>query len=94
MEQYIDFEGRHLRHRLRGMHELVLAHFLRTMPVGDVQIDALHQLHVVQQGVEGYEIGKAHLATLGFTLHSLKLNLLYSLRDTVLSSLQTKKIPQ
>lgn len=77
LKQNINFKRRHLRHHLRRVHELLFAHFLIAMAVGHIQINALRQLHIIQQRVEGDEVGKANFVS-GLTaagrLRTKKLN--------------------
>jgi len=42
MEEYVNFQRRHLGHGLCGMHKLFLTNFLSTMTVSHVEVDTFH----------------------------------------------------
>lgn len=63
--QDVDLQRCDLAHDLRGQQQFVLGDGFAAMATGGAQIDALNELHVVQQRIEGHEIGEADAMTLG-----------------------------
>lgn len=62
----INFQRGDLAHRLGRVEQFVLGDRFRPAAGRGVQVDALDQLHVVQQRVEGHKVGKAHPVAFGY----------------------------
>lgn len=63
--QDVDLQRCDLAHDLGGLEQLVLGDWFAAMATGGVQVDAFDQFHVVQQRVEGHEIGEADAMPFG-----------------------------
>lgn len=63
IEENVDFEGSHVRHLLGCGSEFFLCHLRPSVALREVQVNLLHQFHIVQQRAEGHEVGEGHLQT-------------------------------
>lgn len=66
LEQDVHLERRHLAHHLGRVEQLVLRDRLHSVAIGGIQVDALDQLHVIQQRIKGHKVGVANLVSLRY----------------------------
>lgn len=64
LEENLHLQRRHLAHDLRRVEQLILCYWLQPITIRGVQVEPLHQLHVIEQRVEGHEIRVANLVPL------------------------------